>query len=402
LKPPALSFLLLISPLHDRTRFRAGFEKFLAGLAELAGVELREVGPGEGKLPSVVFVGTGGTEAGFRELAGRLRSPILLVSHPAENSLPSSLEILSWLRARGRQGIILHGPPERIARPLATYAAALAAGSRIAESRLGLIGKPSDWLIESRVDGALVEARWGCRIVEIPLGDIRLPAPGEGREGGKRFLDGAREVAGVEPELVDQAEALTAVLEEQIAVHRLDGITLRCFDLLESWGNTGCLALSRLNDEGIPAACEGDVPALFTMTVAHFLAGTPGFMANPAAIDPEEGEMVLAHCTVPLRLAREYSILPHFESGRGAAVRGVLPPGRCLLFKIGGDDLSRIFLCPGEIVENLVRPELCRTQIRVRVPEAGTDYLKQPLGNHLVVVPVSDPEPFNAFRSLFF
>ena len=66
---------------------------------------------------------------------------------------------------------------------------------------------------------------------------------------------------------------------------KLDAVTLSCFSLIEKLGTTGCLALALLNDEGIPAGCEGDLQSIFTLLIAKTLTGQAGFMANPAFIN---------------------------------------------------------------------------------------------------------------------
>ena len=73
-------------------------------------------------------------------------------------------------------------------------------------------------------------------------------------------------------------------LQVLVERHQLGAFTLRCFDLLSSVGNTGCLALASFNSDGIPASCEGDVPALLSMMICQALTGVTGFQANPAAL----------------------------------------------------------------------------------------------------------------------
>ena len=60
--------------------------------------------------------------------------------------------------------------------------------------------------------------------------------------------------------------------------------------MIEKLGTTGCLALALLNDEGIPAGCEGDLQSIFTLLIAKTLTGQAGFMANPAFINDDLNE----------------------------------------------------------------------------------------------------------------
>ena len=130
--------------------------------------------------------------------------------------------------------------------------------------RLGVVGKPSDWLIASQVDYKDVLERMNIEIVDIPIEEMTsLSEVDPGMEG---------------------AVAVYERLKEIVIRERLHGVTLRCFDLLTTVKNTGCIALSKLNDEGIPAACEGDIPTLLTMMVCKRLTGELCFQVNPARI----------------------------------------------------------------------------------------------------------------------
>ena len=65
--------------------------------------------------------------------------------------------------------------------------------------------------------------------------------------------------------IIDESELKLALriysaLKALVVKYKLDGLTVRCFDLLSTIHSTSCIALALLNNEGIIAACEGDVP----------------------------------------------------------------------------------------------------------------------------------------------
>ena len=186
----------------------------------------------------------------------------------------------------------------------------------------------------------------------------------------------------------NQSLQIYAALKQIIAKYRLDGLTLRCFDLLTALGNTGCLSLSLLNAEGFIATCEGDIPAMLTMAISRALTGVSGFQANPSRIDVEKGEMLFAHCTIPLDMIDDYDLDTHFESGIGIGVRGRMRPGDVTVFKVSGD-LTRVFAEEGVLVRNQAEPDLCRTQqvIRLDNPVKARYFLTCPIGNHHVILP---------------
>ena len=193
-------------------------------------------------------------------------------------------------------------------------------------------------------------------------------------------------------ELLDEitdSERIYEALRTIIDRHQLQGFTLRCFDLLTTVKNTGCMALARLNADGYVAGCEGDVPAMLSMMIVRSLSGVSGFQANPASINPETGQIIFAHCTIPLDMVERYELDTHFESGIGVGIRGYMKEGPVTIFKVSGD-LSRYFIAEGTLLRNEAKPDLCRTQqvIELADKRLTTDYfLTNPIGNHHIVMP---------------
>ena len=399
----------LTSSLHDASALDAASSQFVARiegrLAELSsaaghpsgfvyrGPDFADYGTHD---LDVIYVRTGGTEGLFEGLfervsrtpEGRLR-PVRLLTSGRSNSLAASMEILSYLRRCGCPGEIIHGSDDYVAGRLLLLAEVETARRSLDGMRLGVVGKPSDWLIASAADPAAVRRRLGVELVEVPMEELV-------GEIARREYPRTEVLKAVEGHVASLPEAVRPYWEGALEIYgglkriveryRLDGLTIRCFDLLERMGNTGCLALALLNAEGIPSGCEGDVPALLTMAVAHALTDVSGFQANPSRIDPETGEMVLAHCTVPLDMVRRFVYDTHFESGRGVAIRGELPEGAVTVFKLAGD-LSRSCVFEAELAENLCHPDLCRTQVLLRAPGVADYFLRNPIGNHHVVLP---------------
>lgn len=176
-------------------------------------------------------------------------------------------------------------------------------------------------------------------------------------------------------------------MKKIIEEYHLQGLTIRCFDLLPTLHNTGCLALAQLNAEGIIAGCEGDIPAMLSMKIAHALTGKTGFQANPATINPTTGQILFAHCTIPFDMIERYELLTHFESGIGVGIRGYMKEGPVTIFKMSGK-LDRYFAEEGTLIECQDKPNLCRTQQLIQLsPESTQYFLTNPISNHHIVIP---------------
>ena len=323
---------------------------------------------------NVIYVRTGGTEGLFRSLS--LPGDIRLLTSGRSNSLAAAMEILSYVRSRGGRGEILHGEASAIAGRLRSGFQVRDAEGWIRPlphidlggARLGVIGRPSDWLIASGVEYAVAASRLGVTLVDIDIAELVSAVSSSSCDLGS--------FAG--------SEAVHSALCELVGKYRLDGLTLRCFDLLDSIHNTGCLALARLCASGIPSACEGDIPALLSMMVAKRLSGCPGFQCNLSRISGDE--LLFAHCTVPLSMVKSYTYDTHFESGIGTAIKGELPAGPVTVFKIS-PDLGSMVSIPARLVRNQSEPGLCRTQVVLEAPGAADYFLSSPLANHHIIVP---------------
>lgn len=360
-----ISVYTLTSELHDEQSVELLTQEFLASLDinfDLKGNDYSDFGS---QPLSLIYVRTGGTEGIFQKLLPSLleksQRPFYLLTSGQSNSLAASMEILSYLQQRNLRGEILHGSTDYVTGRIEALFRVEEARRQLQGARLGIIGKPSDWLISSDADYEAVRERLGIELVNIPMQELLDTIVSNDIYGG-----------------------LKAIIDR----YQLKGLTLRCFDLLTSLKTTGCLALARLNAEGYVAGCEGDVPAMLSMMIIRTLTGLSGFQANPARINPETGELLFAHCTIPLNMVESYELDTHFESGIGVGVRGFMKAGPVTLFKVSGD-LSRHFVAEGSLIKNTTEPNLCRTQqvIRLADKRQATYFLTQPIGNHHIVVP---------------
>ncbi len=389
-----VSIYTLTSPLHDKASVDASTREFLDSLNvdyTLKGDDFDDYGSG----PSLIFVRTGGTEGLFKALLPSLREAsstgFHLLTSGRNNSLAASMEILSYLRQQGLSGEIIHGEASYIRSRILSIEKVSRGRRMLKDTRLGVIGKPSDWLISSGVDKDAVYRRLGITIEDIPMEELldRYNSIGENAEEALRAVDGRNEeeLPKVVLESLPGAFRIYKALRSIIEERGLSGFTIRCFDLLSAVRNTGCLALARLNSEGFVAGCEGDVPAMLSMMTGRAVTGVSGFQANPSSINPETGEMVFSHCTVPLDMVDGFALDTHFESGIGVGIRGYLPAGPVTVFKVNGD-LSRHFICEGELLRCEARPNLCRTQAVLKLPaEASRYFLTDPIGNHHIILP---------------
>lgn len=396
----SIAIYTLTSPLHNEAAVKTVTQEFLGSLNiaySMKGADYHDYGS---SALSLIYVRTGGTEGVFSQLLPQLQrqssEPFYLLTSGKSNSLAASMEILSFLRQKGLKGEILHGSPEYIRHRIALIAKVGEARRQLRGARLGIVGQPSDWLISSIVDGDRVRERFGIELVSVPMGDLLLEFHAlksvDVQDEVEKFAAHVAPLNAVDAPAIQKslgdATRLYIALKKIAETNDLQGLTIRCFDLLTAVHNTGCIALARLNSEGYVAGCEGDVPAMLSMMIAHSLLGVSGFQANPAHINPQTGEMLFAHCTIPFNMTHRYELDTHFESGIGVGVRGYVNAGPVTIFKASGL-LDRYFAAEGILEACQAGGDLCRTQevIRLATPADTSYFLTNPIGNHHIILP---------------
>ena len=339
----------------------------------------------------IFFIETGGTEEEFKRIFESYKEPYLLVATDANNSLPASLEIATFLRKNNKEFKLYHGTPEEVREQLKTYDFSknikenkgILKYNNLQGMRLGVVGKPSNWLIASDVNYQEAKAKFGVELIDISseefLSQIKESKPKLDPIIFETFLNEK-----VDKKTLDGALQIYAALRDLIIRYNLNGLTVRCFDLLTSVHNTSCLALAMLNKDGYIATCEGDIPAMLSMAIVRKAFHQSSFQVNPSYLNLKERYGYFAHCTLPLDMCLSYEFDTHFESGIGLGIKGRLNLGKVTIFKMNAN-LKDFEVFEGQIVENLHKNNLCRTQIKVQFNEPIDEMFSSPNGNHLII-----------------
>ncbi len=348
----------------------------------------------------ILFMGTGGTEKFAADFVDEvnLTPPIILFSHPSDNSLPAAMETRTYLERIGYEASIVHLPLQELVEKLSRWNEFEQHLDTIRMSRLGMIGNPSYWLIASTVDTGQVTNRWGLEFQEYELSVLKEPPQNESH-AFKVYSEGATKTDIPEEEL-RKASAVAQRLDEFMGAESLNAITVQCFDFLKDTNISGCLGVSHINNKpGRIAGCEGDVPSTFTMFLARLLTGSPSFMANVTDVDLENNSAVFAHCTVPTTLVRDYELTTHFETSLSVGIRGRFDKQKATIFKVSGNELLDYWVAAGVITENIHNDDGCRTQIRIELENDVAYFLESSLANHHVIIPGDHVELIEDFFS---
>lgn len=169
-----------------------------------------------------------------------------------------------------------------------------------------------------------------------------------------------------------------------------DSITLAgCVSLVKY---RPCIAWSRLSDEGIPSACEGDLGAVASKTIVQYLFNRPGFMQDPVP-DTANQAFIGAHCVCATRLngfdqPPEPFDLVHHHGNEDATVRPLWRKGQ----RVTAIDVipkkgkqTNILLFTGTVQDNISVPPNggCVVSVRFKI-DSDQDVLTFP-GFHQVL-----------------
>ena len=315
-----------------------------------------------------MMIATGGTENLFKAIwsSGALKTTTI-IADGRNNSLAAALEISSYLTENGEEGRIVHGTNEEIVKVIMDNVVEARRGTSLPfiGTRIGLFGQPSDWLIASGVDYDYLREYYGIQTVFIDL---------------QRLIN---EIGKSEKSDMLAADKTYSAIKKICQEEHLDAMTIRCFDIVKACNTTSCLALAKLNDEGIVAGCEGDMQTLMTMLLAKKLCNEPAFMANPSILTDKTS--MFAHCTVPLSMCYKTTMRTHFESGIGVAVQGDLPLTDYTIMKWGGRRLDKMFVTEAKAIKNEYSNHFCRTQITFDI-NLKPYLLSHSIGNHHVII----------------
>ncbi len=194
----------------------------------------------------------------------------------------------------------------------------------------------------------------------------------------KRWLDEAQGTLEPSEEDVFKAARASLTLDRLIAESRIDGL---CVGTCMRWLSRGfpCLGFSRLNDRGIPAACDGDMDCLLTMLIFRHALNRAGFLGNAGGVDTARNAFHLSHCSAPLKMEgpagpkAPYLLRRHAEVRGGAVTEVHYRLGQKVTFtKLVHLDTLLVFT--GKIIEVPKVPKGkergCRTELVAEVDDA--------------------------------
>jgi len=172
-----------------------------------------------------------------------------------------------------------------------------------------------------------------------------------------------------------KATRLYVAMRHFVEARGADAVTIVCAPWIRGEDlPVPCVALMLFQEQGTPAACQGDIDALLTMVLFERVAGLSSFMGG--AIEAQ-GHLGLNHCVIcrnmlgPRTDLQPYVISTYHARKDSPTVWADVPTGETVTVARLTRNLQRLLLFAGPLVANQTANShtRCRNTLVVQVPD---------------------------------
>ena len=162
--------------------------------------------------------------------------------------------------------------------------------------RVGHCGDKCPIMFSMAADEYALTRTFGTTVVNIPMADFLQRADRVGAADAaacwSEIKAGVGSVTAADTDGLLSARYYLAArnMAAELGLHAL---SLNCFPHLKS---KVCLAVARMNDDGIAAACEGDLNSTILMHLLRGITGGAAFNGDWLRMYPECGDVLFSHC----------------------------------------------------------------------------------------------------------
>lgn len=332
--------------------------------------------------------------------------PIHLLCDGRDGSLSAAIEITAWVKSKGLRVHLIHGRVEHMVKLIIDHHAAFAAQREIRGKRVGVMGFAPPWAIASDVDYLVSRQRVGIEFVEIrPQLLVEAYESINDKDvipGTARLAINAESCREGMPHDIGLGIKLYLAFKKVITEMELDAVTFQSEPLMKRFSLTGSVAASLLNDNGIPATADGDLQTIVSVLVARILTDRPSFKANISFVDEQENTIIVSSSSIATCMPEKFALKPSPRSDRGVTIKGSMLEGQeVTIMRMGAPCLDEFFVSRGVITRNTDIEGIGHTQFEIKMEHSVRYFLKQPLGNHHVVIVGNHEKVIREFMLLY-
>jgi L-fucose isomerase-like protein len=197
---------------------------------------------------------------------------------------------------------VVHPSSDRFARNLEEFSAVCRVVNGMKRFTIGAIGARTTAFKTVRYDEAALQ-KYGITVESFDLSELiykvqNLADDAPGVIGKLRALKNYTDFSGVPGRNSLTLAKIGFVIDEYIDDYRLDAITLRCWNEMETILRVcPCVLLSELNDRGVTASCEIDLCSAITMRAMALASCEPASVLDwNNNYGDDDDKVVLFHC----------------------------------------------------------------------------------------------------------
>jgi len=245
-------------------------------------------------------------------------------------------------------------------------------------------GLPWQYLKESEItsDLELVRDRLGVSVERVPHEELvqRCEALSDSDEaeadGLAHDLMGhslAPQASTIDQAKVRKATRLYMAMRAILIERRVDAVTIAGGPFYSDKSlPLPCVPLMLLQEDGVPAACQGDIDALLTMILLKRASGWSSFMGGAYEAD---GCLRITHCALSRRTGGwaapllPYRVADYHGERDSPTVHTEVSVGQAVTIARLTRNLEGLILARGVVLENADLPRHCRNTLVVQVPD---------------------------------
>lgn len=255
----------------------------------------------------------------------------------------------------------IYGDPEEegSVRELCAVIEAVRIRAELRKSKFCVVGGRVPGFYLSDVDELEFRRQIGPQICHYSIAQLLQDArdiPREDMEAEKKAFCELAPCSTASEESLEWNARIYRALRNFAAENQVSGYALKCWpDFQELCHVAICGVVARLNQEGFPTACEGDVTGLATLFIQSRISPHTVFLSDLVNIT-RQGTVKVWHCgCASPSLAdsannAEFTDHPTMKQIKGLATKLALKPGRVTLCKLSEGDPYRLMAVEGRLV----------------------------------------------------
>ncbi|MEG1947151.1 MAG: hypothetical protein RR139_08660 [Lachnospiraceae bacterium] len=260
------------------------------------------------------------------------------------NSLTGLTMLTSFLHKIGKKFSYAYGKfeDETIMKKIQLTINAIELKNKLKHSRYLVVGSHVPGFYNCTVDELRFRKEIGPEIIYYSVASLLREAE---KIDTKQVIETCREIeqrvqVTVGRTMVEKTVRLELALKNYVKENEINAVTMKCWpELQDLYQCSGCGVLSRLNDSGTVAGCEGDITGLASMDILQKLSKKPVFFADLVTA-AQTGIVKAWHCGFgPEKLAKnlaaiEYTQQATLRNGIGVGIQYEMKQGRLSMCKL--------------------------------------------------------------------